>query len=48
MKYHQLCESEMSIEDIYNTLDKECSQFKELTDNFNYRYIPIRMIGDDF
>lgn len=37
----------MDIADIYKLLSEQCRQFKELTDNFHWKYVPMREVGDD-
>lgn len=46
MKFKQLCESEHTIEDIYNILVKDCQQFKQLSKDF--KNVPMRMLGGGF
>lgn len=43
MKFKQLCESQHTIEDIYNILVKDCQQFKQLSKDF--KNVPMRMLG---
>lgn len=47
MRYQQLTEDTMSIEGIYETLSSECSEFKDITDNFNPALIPIREVHNN-
>ena len=47
MKFTQLFEKSADISEIYQLLSKYCQPFKTETDNFNYKYIPLRMIGSN-
>lgn len=43
MFYKELTESTQTIEDIYDTLSRDCSEFKSLSKNF--KYVPTRQVG---